>query len=70
VKTYKGLDLDNFEIIHQGRGKGVVLIMRDKRKDAALSWCVQYRGSGQYFKTREEALAYCKGRRFLINTNN
>ena len=41
-----------------------VIVMRDRRSDAVKPWCVQYRGSGHYFLTRDELDDYCRKRKF------
>jgi len=40
------------------------IIMHDKRPDSVKPWCVQYRGGGHYFGTREELDTYCHSRKF------
>ncbi len=60
------LDYVNFEvmdIVPQDR-RFAVTVMHDRRADAYKPWCVQYRGSGYYFFTREDLDDYCNDRGF------
>jgi hypothetical protein len=60
------LDYKNFEVIDivpQDK-EFAVTVMHDRRTDAHKPWCIQYRGSGRYFFTREELDDYCRGRDF------
>lgn len=68
---WEGLDLKNFEVIgiHPQTQDRAVIIMYDKRADSKKRWCLQFRGSGRYFETAEEALDYFRSRgwRFFGN---
>jgi hypothetical protein len=55
--------LEVIDIIPQDR-EFAAMIMRDQREDAYKPWCVQYRGGGHYFFTREELDDYCHSRKF------
>jgi hypothetical protein len=60
------LAYDHFEVIgivSQDRDFAAI-VMRDMRADAFKPWCVQYRGGGHYFFTREELDEYCRRRKF------
>jgi hypothetical protein len=51
------------DIIPQDR-EFAATIMRDRRPNAYKPWCVQYRGGGHYFSTKEELDDYCHSRKF------
>jgi len=51
------------DVIPQGKGLEVA-VMRDRRPDAHMPWCAQYRGAGHYFSTLGELDTYCRGRGF------
>ena len=68
-----GLDTEHFDIIRvMSLGHFYpVIVMRDKRSEARDLWCLQYRGSGYYFKTlRDMAItlrdmaSYCTERKW------
>ena len=55
------LDQKNFDVILIIKPKALhsVYLQKDNRHNAVKLYCVQYRGSGHYFDTKYEALAYC-----------
>lgn len=60
------LDYEHFEVIDiiPQDEEFAATIMLDRRPNAYKPWCVQYRGGGYYFFTREELDEYCHGRGF------
>jgi hypothetical protein len=64
IKT--GLDTEHFDIIRvMSLGHFYpVIVMRDKRSEARDLWCLQYRGSGYYFKTLRDMTSYCTKRQW------
>ncbi|HHV11299.1 MAG TPA: hypothetical protein GXX75_13600 [Clostridiales bacterium] len=60
------LDYEHFEVIDiiPQDNELAAIIMHDIRADAGKPWCVQFRGGGHYFFTREELDDYCHSRKF------
>lgn len=60
------LDYEHFEVIDiiPQDNEFAATIMHDIRPDAVKPWCVQFRGNGHYFITREELDNYCHNRKF------
>lgn len=68
---WKGLDLDRFEIVAiwpQNKTDAVILMRSRWREEDLVPWCVQFRGQGRYFWTAGEAIDYCVGRGFKLET--
>lgn len=66
---HEGLDLDRFAVvaIWPQTARRVVILMRSRYPaDDPVPWCVQYRGSGYYFKSQGEAVNYCEKRGFRM----
>lgn len=65
---WDGLDLENYDIIgiHPQTTGQAVIIMRDNREDSLRPWCLQYRGTGRYFETAEDAIQYFKSRGWVF----
>ena len=61
-----GLDTEHFDIIRvMSLGHFYpVIVMRDKRAEARDHWCLQYKGSGHYFKTLRDMASYCTERKW------
>jgi len=61
------LAYDTFDVIDiiPQNSRAAAIIMRDKRPRSVKPWCVQYRGNGHYFDTRQELDNYCHRRRFF-----
>lgn len=55
---WKGLDLENFEVIKIILEKYPVIFMKDKRPHSKMKWCIEYKGNGHYFETYEDLLNY------------
>jgi hypothetical protein len=59
---WNGLDLDRYEVVDiiPKDAKNAVIIMRHRDPDDR-HWCIEYLGSGHYFDTWDEMIAYyCK----------
>jgi hypothetical protein len=59
---WNGLDLDRYEVVDiiPKDAKNAVIIMRHLDPDDR-HWCIEYLGSGHYFDTWDEMVAYyCK----------
>jgi hypothetical protein len=64
---WRGLDLEIFDLIDilpQNR-RFAAIILRNKRPDAYMPWCVEFRGGGHYFFTKAELYEYCRNRKWL-----
>ena len=66
ISIKAGLGTEHFDIIHvMSLGHFYpVIVMRDKRSDSRDLWCLQYRGSGYYFKTLRDMASYCTERKW------
>ena len=71
LETYvwPGLNLDRFAVVaiwpQNTRDAAILMRSRYPANDPA-PWCVEYHGGGRYFKTVEEAFAYCEKRKFRM----
>jgi hypothetical protein len=63
---WKDLDTVNFDVISiiPQNHLNAVIIMRDKRSFSKYLWCVQHLGTGHYFETRKQMVAYCHTRKW------
>ncbi len=61
-----GLDTEHFDIIRvMSLGHFYpIIVMRDKRAEAKEHWCLQYQGTGHYFKTLKDVSHYCSNRKW------
>lgn len=55
---WKGLDLENFEVIKIIPQTHPVIFMKDTRPHSKLKWCIEHKGNGHYFETYEDLLSY------------
>lgn len=67
IRIPTGLNPDRYVILEVTRAQGDPLILQRARaeKGEVPHFCVQYRGSGQYFTREEEARTY-----FLVRMHN
>ena len=61
------LNYERFAVIAvwpQNKSEAVILMRSRYPENDPTPWSVQYRGSGYYFPTADEAFEFCKRRRF------
>ena len=66
---WDGLNLDRFAVvaIWPQNAREAAILMRSQYPAAdPAPWCVEYRGSGRYFKTAGEAMDYSAARGFKM----
>ncbi len=66
---WDGLINDRFAVVAiwtQNTWEAVILMRSRYPANDPAPWCVEYRGSGKYFKTVDEAISYCESRGFKM----
>ena len=63
---WKGLDLENFDVVQvlPQKKNEAAIILRRKNLDRGSLWCVAYRGSGYYFQTYAQMRTFCAARKW------